>query len=293
MSRIIEAFVDQVVVYCSDFNRVEEATTRLACLAIMLVTAEWLRVRKLFGTAACSLMLSVGTRAPSNVILRLPGMSIVIGLADSASVLLARLAAAIYVAYTPNGYGSTLALGFVVGSLLAWNIKRKVANDGADQLMMLVAISILVGRVGVYLGASAEVALHFVSAQACLSYCVAGVAKCFGKEWRNGTALPAILTTAGFGVPSLRSIVERSQFINLLLSWSVIVGECLFPVLLLTDPHVAVRALFFALAFHFTNAVLMGLNNFAIAFASTYPCVLYTCVRVNGVLIEWFDAAGQ
>jgi hypothetical protein len=92
--------------------------------------------------------------------------------------------------------------------------------------------------------------------------------------WRNGSALPAILATSGHGNAWAARTLQQFPRISIGLTWSVILLEVLFPLLLLGPRPLAVIAVAGGLAFHIGCAVLMGLNSFVWAFPATYPCLL-------------------
>ena len=166
-----------------------------------------------------------------------------------------------------------LGAALVVGARMLLHARIQLGNDGADQMMLVVLMSVLVGwlTIGTPI---AIVAVWYAALQLLLAYLVAGVAKASSDSWRRGTAVPAILNTVGLGWPALSRTLRSHPRLGFGLCWSVIAFECLVPAaVLLRWPDIYV-ILAVGLAFHVGIAVTMGLNTFLWAFASAYPALI-------------------
>src|SRR5262245_63328048 len=100
--------------------------------------------------------------------------------------------------------------------------------------------------------------------------------------WRSGTALSAILGTASHGQEWAARTLRDHPRISMGLTWSVILLEVMFPLLLVGPLPLAFAVLTAGLLFHIGCAVLMGLNSFVWAFPATYPCLLVARAQLVG-----------
>jgi hypothetical protein len=166
-----------------------------------------------------------------------------------------------------------LGAAVVLGARMLLHARIQLGNDGSDQMMLVVVMSVLVGwlTIGTPI---AVVAVWYAALQLLLSYLVAGIAKLSSATWRRGSAVPAILNTVGLGWPALARTLRRHHVLSFGLCWSVIAFECLMPAtVLLGSPGIYV-VLACGLAFHVGIAVTMGLGTFLWAFAGAYPALL-------------------
>jgi hypothetical protein len=68
----------------------------------------------------------------------------------------------------------------------------------------------------------------------------------------------------------------------MVLGWSVMLFEAVFPALLLAPYPVALAAAMVGVGFHVGCAVLMGLNSFPWAFPATYLCLFAVRAHLMG-----------
>jgi hypothetical protein len=141
-------------------------------------------------------------------------------------------------------------------------------TDGSDQINLVILAGVAAGALGVPSAGAA-----FIAAQCILSYFVAGAYKFAGAEWRDGTAIPSVLTTKSYGHRGLAPYFSRY---GLFLCWSVMIWEIAFP-LSLVSPTVCLGFMAIGVAFHLSCAMLMGLNNFVFSYLGLYPS-LYAVV---------------
>lgn len=161
-----------------------------------------------------------------------------------------------------------------VTSLLV-NIRfRGSSNGGSDMMLMVVLSALVVAQLGASSPLLVNVALVYIAAQATLSYFIAGVVKIVNAPWRSGAALASFLATPHFGTPAALRQVMSGRGALLAASWSVMLFECLFPVALL-GPAPAIAMATIACCFHLGNVAAFGLNRFLLAWAATWPAVIY------------------
>lgn len=178
----------------------------------------------------------------------------------------------------------TLAALTLAGTTLVFTWRRYIGDDGSDQMnTLLVAVIVLCAGLG-RSGTALSIGLGFLAFQACLSYAAAGFAKAFSREWRDGSAMFKIFNTEAYGLPWVARGLHRRRWLGLLLCWGVILGECLFPVILVLPLPGVLAMLAMGVVFHGLCAAIMGLNSFLWAFMATYPAILYANLFVRAYL---------
>ena len=192
----------------------------------------------------------------------------------------AALAGVLLVGAAPGGW-RVAALAGIVGTSLLLVLRSPYGQDGADQMLLLAFVALLLARAAPT-PLVQQAALWFLALQSALSYLTAGVAKAASPVWRDGSALPGIFGTRIYGDERVaRALAARPW----LARWGArgIVGfECAFPLVLALPPGLAAPALLLGLGFHATTALAMGLNTFVWAFAATYPAILHVAHALHG-----------
>lgn len=166
-----------------------------------------------------------------------------------------------------------IALCFLTVAFVGLRWYRTAGGDGAEQMATIVLVS---GAAAAPLwpgDTRVTIAVLFVAAQIVLAYATSGIAKAISPVWRDGTGLTGILSTVQHGTPSLGRWLLTHRSIAVVMSWSVILWECAFPLMMVCPEPVVVLALAGGIAFHVGCAALMGLNGFIWSFPATYPCV--------------------
>jgi hypothetical protein len=120
--------------------------------------------------------------------------------------------------------------------------------------------------------------LWFLTLQLCLAYFAAGFHKLRSAAWRNGSALPGILSGRVFGFPAFGTWLGRHPLLAWSLCWGTIVWEVSFPVVLVAPRPACLGYLACGVLFHLGTAFTMGLNKFIWAFFALYPAALYCTV---------------
>jgi hypothetical protein len=251
-------------------------TERIAAVGSALASAELLARPRALGEDGLlswqvarlrSATLAVGR--PARILDRIfasPGVQV---------LALTRLLAAVLVMATPTGSAVSaagLALCAAMTALLM--LRTPYGNDGADQMLLLVLVSCALARlIGSH--AAIEYALWFIGLQCLLSYLTSGVAKLAGRSWRDGTGLLGVLNTKTYGGRRLAAVLAGRRGLAVALSWTVILTEALFVLVLVVPDQGIALMLAGGVAFHVGTAVVMGLNAFVWAFGATYPAIAY------------------
>jgi hypothetical protein len=189
----------------------------------------------------------------------------------------------------PRVAGAQLVLAVSVLVLLAFDLSPAVpfvalataavllrfllpyGRDGSDELGRLLTIAVAIALLLNDDDDVVRIALVFIAAQLCLSYAASGIAKLFGRPWRSGTAIPAILHTAFGHEGVVRSALDRWPSAGATLTWLVVGSEIAIPIGIVLGDWFAVAALAVAAALHVATAVLMGLNRFTPWFLAAFP----------------------
>lgn len=217
---------------------------------------------------------SVTVARALDAVLDMPGIGV---------VLVVRLIA--IVALFANAFlhpaAHAFALATVVATSFALSYRSIFGQDGSDQMSSLIFVSLLIASLTPSNAIVREAALAFIAAQAVLSYLVAGIAKAAGPVWRNGDATLLIFNTQGYGLESVARVLFAVPAAARLLTWTVVVMECTFPLVFVAGPRWCWIFLGWGLAFHLLNAVVMGLNSFLWAFGAAYPAIIFCLLRLD------------
>jgi hypothetical protein len=198
-----------------------------------------------------------------NVLFRAPWVLWLVGLRAFA-------AAVVIVSNSPPGF----VVGVVALSTLLLMLRTSYGNDGADQIGLITFSAAALAHLRTTTTVIVAV-LWFVTLQSCLAYLTSGVAKLTGSRWREGTGFVGILATKTYGMRILADVLRQHRWMALVASWIIILGESLFPVVLIAPPSITLGFMVCALVFHLGSAVVMGLNTFLWAFLATFPAIWY------------------
>ncbi|HKS47148.1 MAG TPA: hypothetical protein VJT49_18965 [Amycolatopsis sp.] len=196
-----------------------------------------------------------------------PGVHALIGL---------RLAAAT-ITVTPgvNPRAKALATAYLAVTNLVLQIRNSYGMDGSDHMNGMVYSALAVARAFPKDQRIKEIATLFIAAQSCLSYLSAGAAKLVSPFWRDGTAIQGIFRTRSFGQRHLSKLLRKYPVLATAGGWATVLGEMLFPLVMVANKPTARALLGTGTAFHIGNALFMGLNRFVWAFGATYPSIAY------------------
>jgi hypothetical protein len=173
-------------------------------------------------------------------------------------------------------------VAFLTGGLLVW--RNHYGTDGSDQMTAIVLAGVTVGSWFSSSPFIQSAAIAFIAIQSLLAYTVAGVAKTQSELWRSGAVIGPIMQTETWGSRPLAAWLIASPTRALLASWMVIGAECLFPLVLIAPPWLAVAFLAWGVIFHALCAIGMGFNTFFWAFVAAYPAILYIRTLIASTL---------
>jgi hypothetical protein len=193
-----------------------------------------------------------------------------------------RLAAALAVPWQPYpSPGCTLAIGIIVATTCYLHARAPFGLDGADQMSLITAVTLLLGAVVVGTPRALDLCLWFITFQLLLSYSTAGLAKLVSPTWRNGNAVVFVLDTETYGNRRLSGWLLDRSWRPAAAAWAVIIFECLFPVAFALGGPVWWIFLAGGVLMHLGIAAVMGLNLFLFAFLATYPAAIYCSLQVG------------
>jgi hypothetical protein len=166
-----------------------------------------------------------------------------------------------------------LAALVALASRMLLYLRNQLGLDGSDQMILVASTGVAVALL-VHDRLAQTLALDYIALQLLLSYAVAGIAKAVSPKWRSGRAVPAILSTIGYGFPVVGSYLSARPLLGRVLCWATIIFECSAPLLILFGTPGALVVIAAGLGFHLSIALLMGLNIFPWSFAAAYPALL-------------------
>lgn len=124
-----------------------------------------------------------------------------------------------------------------------------------------------------------QLALGYLAFQLTFSYFQSGYIKIINVDWRSGQALTDVFAITAYPVSEHARKWAQSPQLMLVMSWSVIVFELLFPLSLLNH-YLLIAALVIAAIFHLANACLFGLNRFFWIWPAAYPIIVWFQSRI-------------
>lgn len=165
----------------------------------------------------------------------------------------------------------------LIANLLLY-YRHSYGLDGADQMSLLLIITLLLCFVFVSSSAIQSIGIYFIALQLSLSYTVSGIAKLVSKQWRSGLAIQGILSTYTYGMRFTRLKLTKNKGLCKIICWMTIIFELFFPIVLFLDPQTTLICLIFGFLFHLTIAIIMGLNDFVWGFTAAYPSFYFLSV---------------
>lgn len=235
----------------------------LVALAVLQGTLELLAVRRSFSDD--------GTWRWATLAREMAWLSPLLSYRSFVVLLVVRLFAAILLLAGVHGPVAPLLW---TSSLLV-NVRfRGTTNGGSDMMIMVVLGALVLAHLMPHAEWAQQGAVLYVAAQAFMSYFIAGVAKLASAAWRDGGAMRSFLLTPHLDVPPplVRTFASPNRLRAF--AWGVMTFECAAPVALL-HPLACVGYIAVALVFHLANAWALGLNRFVLAWAATWPALLY------------------
>jgi hypothetical protein len=152
---------------------------------------------------------------------------------------------------------------------------RGAFNGGADFMTLVLLMGIALGAIATpWVGESLawQAGLWLISIQTLSSYFLSGTVKLRYEGWRNGRALPALLSGALYG-PLPAGSPFRRRAVAVIASWAFIIWEASFP-LAMVHPAVTTAWCAIGVVFHFLVFWFFGLNRFFWAWIAAYPALI-------------------
>lgn len=194
----------------------------------------------------------------------------------------------VFLAVTSLRLGAALLLMLDAGPRAIWlsvlafagllfGLRTSVGTDGADQLSTITLLA-LTADAWMQSPWVRLAVLWFLAAELVLSYVSAGIAKAFGREWREGRAAWEILSTRMYGIPALGRWLHAQPRLSFALSWGILLFEIGFIAVFFVPPGVGLAIVAAGVSFHIFNAIVMGLNTFLWSFLAAYPALVWVIV---------------
>lgn len=188
--------------------------------------------------------------------------------------------------FVPGGgdyyYAGCLFVIMVTGFFTSY--RSIYGGDGSNQMQNVVLFGVIASLLIDPVSGLRMIGVWFIVLQSCLSYSASGWSKLLSHTWRSGAAVFLIFNTATYGLKPVAKFLNGKKYLQKFLSWSVMIFEVIFPVVLILPPKGALLLLFIGLTFHLGNAVIMGLNTFFWSFFATYPLVMVVNKDLRGYL---------
>jgi hypothetical protein len=176
--------------------------------------------------------------------------------------------------------GMVCVLGVIAASLIM-HFRAPLGLDGSDQMSLIIFVAVGVHQIFPEDAQIAQASLWFIAIQGCLSYCVAGTAKLTSPVRRSGEAVRRIFGTRTYGTRRSAAAVRGRDGACAALAWLVIPFDCTFPIALAFGKTGSAVYAAIGIAFHISNAVIMGHNTFIWAFVATYPAILFCAMSLS------------
>lgn len=149
---------------------------------------------------------------------------------------------------------------------------RGAYNGGSDRMSLLVLYA---SGLAAWFPAAREIFISYLGIQVVLSYFMAGLYKAINPNWIKGKALKEIFTNSNYPrSAAIRELAGRTSLLKIF-SYSVVILELAFPVLLFLDTNILMIGLTVAALFHLANAYFFGLNRFFWAWLAAYPALIW------------------
>lgn len=255
-----------------DLHETYLAIGLLISVGVAVSSVEWIRISEHLKPGG----LMARKRCPANV----AGFRSVIDSCFDPPVLTALiivrlLCALTVISYVFRGALPPWALWLMFATSLAANHRLETVSGAAETLALVVIFVCAAYSNGTVSKPFAVLGLWFIAIHTCIAYVSNGVVKARSKLWRQGKFVMHLFDGSRFRNATVGGFLVRNVRVSQFLCWGTILGESLFPMVLLVGDELRNAILLAGLLFHLSVGVLMGLNNFFWIFVATYPCFLY------------------
>ncbi len=175
--------------------------------------------------------------------------------------------------------------------LLIFSARSAYGMDGSDQVIFIIATCLFF----IYLHNTViirHITFTFITLQLLFSYFISGYAKLTAKVWRNGEALVGIMGNDIYGNENVYMLLSQNIRISQVLSWIVFGWEALFFICIFCNQHVFICFIMVGFLFHLTNAIVMGLNTFFLAFVACYFPLIHCYLLIHSDAVFSFQVFG-
>lgn len=203
-----------------------------------------------------------------------------------------RAAASLALLGPTSGWVRTVANGYLAVTSTVLYARHNFGTDGSDQVSLHTQASMFLARAAPTPTVQ-DAALWYIAIQSGLSYAVSGWVKVAGSSWRDGSAVPGVLGTQTYGCESLWMLFKDRPKLAALSAHGMLAFEGLFPLVFVTRGALVVPFVLWAIGFHLSIGVSMGLGRFVTSFSSMLPAVVYvTGSRSASRAVPWAFLAG-
>lgn len=154
-------------------------------------------------------------------------------------------------------------------------------NGGSDTMTVLVLLCLWLSHIAPTRYWQ-EIALGYLAVQLVISYFQSGWVKVANPEWRSGRAMQQVFALSAYPVSESVCLWAGRPQVLLAMSWSVMIFELFFP-LVLFNQTLLILALGIAALFHLANACLFGLNRFFWIWPAAFPVIIWFQSRLMSV----------
>lgn len=180
----------------------------------------------------------------------------------------------------------SLSLPLLAATLvLALLLGQRTIPDGSDKMAIVVASGSVLMALGLTLNNTTLVLAGalWTGGQLTIAYFAAGASKVILADWRSGVAPRAALGSYMWG-NRLSAWGVSLPGAAVLLAWTVMLLEMLFPLALLLSTPGLIAVLGCFLLFHAVIALVMGLNTYPLAFLAAYPATIWLGQWLRGMV---------
>jgi len=173
-----------------------------------------------------------------------------------------------------------LPLFVILITTLSIGFRHHAGLNGDYQMSIVVIFGLLVGS---YFGNDpvGRLMIYFIALHSILSYSISGWLKLNSSGWRDGTVIERLCESETWMSETAYQIVTGVPGSSTFASWSVILLECLFPVVLVVPQNIMWVIFIIGISFHVTTALFMGFNSFLILYPTTYIAISYANAAVH------------
>ena len=164
------------------------------------------------------------------------------------------------------------------------SIRGNEGTTGADQIntitLLIVGLCILSPTKLVWITGIISLAILLI-----IAYSTSGWIRILQPTWRNGKDLLVVLRQHTYGNKFVWNIGKKNPNLIKFTSLSILIFECLAPIIIFMPLKVVLVYLVVGVVFHLLNALIMGLNIFVWSFISLYVSYLWLAYKLD--LILW------